>query len=190
MENGVDNKTLAMIALRTDKWSHMVITQAKRFLEAFDERTGGLCPWEQGGDKDLFICERLFLITALHHSLEGINGLIKELGNRNDSLKEELMAIKDKIASESDIKKIRDLRNMNEHDIDYLSGHGNAQKRFTGEVERNGHKYVTNAHWTILIGDAESFTIGNVQIGDLIEKFKEQLPMIDGVCERIFMKYY
>lgn len=45
-------------------------------------------------------------------------------------------------------------------------------------------------HWAVVIGDASSFTIGNVQIKDLIERFKSQISTIYQLCKTIFDKYY
>lgn len=188
-KNNMDDKTLGMVALRTDQWCHIFFVQAQRFVKVFMDGTDGTFPWEENDKSSMHMGEKMFFITALHHAVEGLKCLKKELEKRNEDITL-LNTVINMIATEDVIKDIKDLRNMNEHDIDYMIGNGNAQERFVRTVEKNGYKYKTNAQWTILIGDAQSFTIGNIQINDLIQRFKSQISTIDQLCKTIFEKYY
>lgn len=184
----MDNQTLALLALRTAQWSHMFLIQAKRFLNAFEDRGGGNFPWENDDSSSVYICDRLFFVTTLHHAIVNLKCIYAELKKRGENVAD-LKLIVDTLATESMLKDIRDLRNMNEHDIDYMTGNGNSQERFSSVVEKNNYKYQTNAHMTILIGKAQSFTIGKIQVPELIEKFKVQMPYIDNICKLVFEKY-
>lgn len=189
MENKkMNNQTIALLALRTAQWCHMFLIQTKRFIDALDAGTGGTYPWEE--DKSsVFLGDRLFFITALHHATTNLSCLYEELNQCNEDV-EDLKRIIDAIVTEDMLKDIKDLRNMNEHDIDYTTGNGNAQKRFSSIVEKDNFRYQTNAHWTVLIGQAKSFTIGKIQVLEIIEKFQLQMPQIDSICKEVFEKYY
>lgn len=185
----MNNQTLALLALRTAQWCHMFLIQTKRFIDAFNVGTEGTFPWEENDKSSIFLGDRLFFITALHHAVTNLNCVYKELKKRNEDV-ENLKTIIDTIVTEDMVKDIKDLRNMNEHDIDYMTKNGNSQKRFSSIVEKNNFRYQTNAHMTVLIGQAQSFTIGKIQIPELINKFKLQVPQIDTICEEVFEKYY
>lgn len=185
----MNNQTLALLALRTAQWCHVFLIQTKRFIDTFSEGTGGTFPWEEDDKSSIFLGDRLFFITALHHAVTNLNCVYKELKKRNEDV-ENLKIIIDSIVTEDMVKDIKDLRNMNEHDIDYMTGNGNSQKRFLSIVEKNGFRYQTNAHTTVLVGQAQSFSIGKIQIIELIKKFQLQMPQIDTICKEVFEKYY
>ena len=188
-ENEMDNKTLALLAVRTDQWCHMFLIQAKRFLNAFDDDCSGTFPWQDSKGSSIYVGERLFLITALHHAIVNLNCMYKELKKRDENV-DDLKLIVDMIARKDMLRDILDLRNMNEHDIDYMTGNGRSQKRFFSIVEKNNYRYQTNAHMTVRIEKAQSFSIGNIQVPEIIKKFQLQMPEIDNICERIFVKYF
>lgn len=87
----------------------------------------------------------------------------------------------DAIATLEERKKIRTWRNMNEHDIDYLMGQGNQQKEFIKTIKVKEYSFKTHAFATIIYGDANLFLVGEIEIGMLLEKFKNNLPSI---CEK------
>lgn len=191
MENknkSMNNQTLAVLALRTAQWCHMFLLQTKRFLDAMEVGTGGAFPWEDNDKSSIYIGDRLFLITALQHAIVNLNCMYEEMKKREENV-EDLKHIIDTIASEDMLRDIRDLRNMNEHDIDYMTGNGNSQERYLSIVEKNNYRYQTNAHWTVIIGAAQSFTIGKVQVEEIVKGFYQQMPHIDNICKMIFQKY-
>lgn len=182
-------KELALLALRTDQWCHMFLIQTGRFIDALEDGTGGSFPWEENDRSSLFIGDRMFLITALHHAIKSLRNMQEELARRGENV-EVINSIIEKIGTQRLLNDIRALRNMNEHDLEYMTGNGKSPEKFVCTVEKNGCRYRTTAHATVVIGDARSFTIGNIQIGDLVEKMKGLMPKIDRICQEIFEKYF
>lgn len=184
----MNNQMLALMALRTAQWCHMFLIQTGRFIDALDAGTGGTFPWEEDRSS-IFIGDRLFCITALHHAVTNLNRLHEELKKR-DERAEDLKRIIDIIITKDMAKDIKDLRNMNEHDIDSMTENGNFQKRFSSMVKKNNFRYQTNAHMTVVIGPIQSFTIGKIQLSELIKNFRLQIPQIDAICKEVYEKYY
>lgn len=86
----------------------------------------------------MFLADKTFLITAIHHSIVNMEKLNAELINRGDT---SFQGILDSIAAEEERKQIRIWRNMNEHDLDYLSNNGNYQKG-VHDNRKKGRLYV------------------------------------------------
>ena len=119
-------KHLWQLALHTGQWCRAVLCQAHRFFDALEADNRPL-PWDDSESFDMFLADKTFLITAIHHSIVNMEKLNAELINRGDT---SFQGVLDSIATAEERKQIRIWRNMNEHDLDYLSNNGNYQKEF------------------------------------------------------------
>lgn len=163
------NGQLIFLAHQTCQWWNAVFVQTSRFLDAFESRNGKF-PWDDGCENDMFVAERLFLITAIYHAIEDLKKLDIEMQRKNDlSIQSVLQAI-ETVAPFYDIKNLRD---MNEHGLDYLMNKGKKQEEFLTAVKKDDKTILTTAAWTQVRGDAGCFLLGNVKIDKLLIIMKE-----------------
>lgn len=88
----------------------------KTFFELLESNHGGI-PWDNNENNSMFIAERMFLITALHHAIENLQKLNIEIQRENgDSLQNVISSIEVVVL----LQDIKNLRDMNEHKFDYL----------------------------------------------------------------------
>lgn len=178
----INNQQLAILALRTGQWLNAVFIQGRRFLDAL-EKKGGTLPWEEEDTSSLFIADRLFFITALHHVIGNLEDLNNQMLMRDNS---SLQPLLDAIATEAERKKIRMLRNMNEHDLAYLAEEGRKQNHFSELVELPFMKIQTNAFVTYVDGNQKAFLIGGIDIQKLLFNLKSVRADIQKEIEKIF----
>ena len=164
-------KHLWQLALHTGQWCRAVLCQAHRFFDALEADNRPL-PWDDSESFDMFLADKTFLITAIHHSIVNMEKLNAELINRGDT---SFQGVLDSIATAEERKQIRIWRNMNEHDLDYLSNNGNYQKEF-----------IT----TITKGDAKIFLIGSIGIDKLLVRFKENMAQVQKKSKEVFERYF
>ena len=69
---------LFILSMQTCQWWNAVFIQAKRFFDILESDHGGT-PWDEGNSNSMFVAERMFLITALHHAIENLQKLNIEL---------------------------------------------------------------------------------------------------------------
>lgn len=178
------NQQLYMLALQSGQWYNAVLEQAHRFLDAFDS-THGQFPWDD--DPGIYPAEKVFLITAINHAIRHLERLDYELKKRGDTSFDHLLSL---IASVEERKQIKEWRNMNEHDIEYLAGEGRNQQNFISVVEKNGQHFRIDAFSTFLHGGIGVFTIGNIEINKLLLNFKENRSEILKKVEEVFEKAF
>lgn len=154
----ITDQQLAILALRTGQWLNAVLPQARRFMDAL-EKKGGTLPWEEGDTSSLFLADRSFLIAALHHAIGDLEDLNKQMLIRGNS---SLQPLLDTIATEAERKKIRMLRNMNEHDLAYLVGDGRQQDDFTELIDLPLMKIWTNAFLHMWTGIKRLFSLAEL----------------------------
>lgn len=175
---------LELLSYRTCQWWNAVFVQARRFLDAFDADHGG-DPWDEANKDVVLVPERMFFITAIHHAVEYLQKLNIELQRMGDlSLQTTLNSIEEV----APLKDIKNLRNMNEHGLEYLVEKGRNQDQFCSTVTKGRYKIQTNAAWTFVHGDAQTFLLGNVPIDKLLLVMKEQLPIVRIKTEEIFYR--
>ena len=160
--------------------------QAHRFFDALEADNRPL-PWDDSESFDMFLADKIFLITAIHHSIVNMEKLNAELINRGDT---SFQGVLDSIATAEERKQIRIWRNMNEHDLDYLSNNGNYQKEFITTVKKGDYTFETNAFVTLIHGDAKIFLIGSIEIDKLLVRFKENMAQIQKKSKEIFERYF
>ncbi len=182
-------RELAEVAVRTCQWVHIFRVQEKRFLDAFDKDRDGEYPWEGNDEVSLFVGDRIFMISAIHHVINGLDYLKKELNIRNESTKE-IEAVLKEITGEEIRRDLKLLRNMNEHDIEYMTENGRKQDQLQRQFKKNGVTYSINAQWTFVDGEKEVFLIGNIDMIALASAVKNQIKNIDKICSQIFEKYF
>lgn len=134
----------------------------------------------------MFLADKTFLITAIHHSIVNMEKLNAELINRGDT---SFQGVLDSIATAEERKQIRIWRTMNEHDLDYLSNNGNYQKEFITTVKKGDYTFETNAFVTLIHGDAKIFLIGSIEIDKLLVRFKENMAQIQKKSKEVFERY-
>ncbi|MBQ8117019.1 MAG: hypothetical protein IJ147_03005 [Lachnospiraceae bacterium] len=184
-EQELNSTQCFMLAYQTCQWWNVVFIQAKRFFDILEKEHGGT-PWDDGKNTNsMFVGERMFLILAIQHAIENLQKLDVEIQREGDmTLKNVISAIQE-VAPLQDIKNLRD---MNEHYLDYLANKGYKQKEYQSSVEINGHEILTSAAWTQVRGDVDAILLGNVEIDKLIIKMKEQLPIVQEKTKEIFEK--
>ena len=103
------------------------------------------------------------MISAIHHVINGLDYLKKELNVRDESTKE-IEAVLKEIAGEEIRRDLKLLRNMNEHDMEYMTENGRKQDQLQRQIKKNGVTYSINAQWTFVDGEKEVFFIGNIDM--------------------------
>lgn len=183
-EQELNSTQLWMLSCQTCQWWNAVFIQAKRFFDVL-EKCHGETPWDNNDVSSMFLAERMFLIVALHHAIEDLEKLdIESQRTGDNSFKPVLQAI-EAVAPLEDIKNLRD---MNEHNLDYLVEKGRKQNEFRTVVNKNDTEILTTAAWTHINGDAKLFLLGNVEIDKLLFAMKQQLPVVQAKTKELFEK--
>ncbi len=120
-----------LLSYQTCQWWNAVMIQAKRFLDVLEDDHGG-DPWSNEKNS-MFIAERMFLITAIFHAVEDLEKLDFELQRTGDNSLQLVIEAIEKVAPLADIKNLRD---MNVHNLDYLMDTGRKQDQFRTIVIR------------------------------------------------------
>ena len=173
-----------LLAYQTCQWWNAIFVQTKRFFDVLDENHGGT-PWDQGDANSMFVAERMFLIMAIYHAIEDLEKLDYECQRKGDASFQPVLQRIETVASLKDIKNLRD---MNEHSLDYLLERGQKQDQFRSVVEKNGFAIHTTAAWTIIHGDAQTMLLGRVEIDKLLLVMKELLPLVQEKTKELFDK--
>ena len=181
-ESEMTSTQLFILSMQTCQWWNAVFVQAKRFFEVLEINHGGT-PWDEGDANSMFVAERMFLITALHHAIENLQKLNVELQRKNDNTFQPVLDAIELVAPLEDIKNLRD---MNEHGLDYLVDKGRKQDDYRKTVKKGDYRIHTTAAWTHVYGDAELILLGNVEIDKLLLVMKEQLPIVKAKTKEIF----
>ena len=173
-----------LLAYQTCQWWNAVFAQAKRFFAVLEESHGGT-PWDQGDANSMFVAERMFLIVAIYHAIEDLEKLDYECQREGDASLQVVLQAIETVAPLQDIKNLRD---MNEHNLDYLLEEGQKQDQFRSLVKKNGFAIHTTASWTIVHDDAKIMLLGRVEIDKLLLVMKEQLPFVQEKTKALFEK--
>lgn len=184
-EKFMTDAQLCYLALHTCQWCQAVIQQGRRFLNALEQSHGDE-PWDENEQSSMFLADKVFLITAINHAIVNLERFDYELEQRNDL---SFHTILEAIGTQEERRKIKKWRNMNEHDLDYLTGYGNEQDRFTSKVNKEPYQFETNAFATFIHGDSKLFLIGDIEIDKLLMKFKDNLPPIQGKTKEVFYRH-
>lgn len=180
----ITSQQLEMLAFQGGQWYNSVIVQGRRFLDALDAAHGQF-PWEDG--YNIFLPEKMFLITAIYHTISYLKRLDKELQIRGDTSFHPFL---EKIASTAEQVKIQKWRNLDEHSLEYLVGEG----KFPGEdirtVDNGEYQFKILATATFVHGGIGVFMIGDVDIGKLLIKFKENQTAVLQKIEAVFNNAY
>jgi hypothetical protein len=184
MKKEMTSTQLVMLAYQTYQWWNAVLVQANRFFDVLEKNHGGT-PWDEGDENSMFIAERAFLIMAIHHAIEDLEKLDSECQRKGDT---SLELVLQAIGSVAPLEDIKNLRDMNEHNLDYLMDEGRKQDQFRSVVKKNGYAIHTTAAWTIVHDDAQTMLLGNVEIDELLNVMKEQLPFVREKTKEVFDK--
>lgn len=176
----IGSQQLEILVCQCGQWYNSVLVQGRRFLDVFDT-THGQFPWDD--EPSIFLPEKMFLITAIHHAIQHLEKLNEELEERGDM---SFRPFLEGIASKEERRKIKDWRNMNEHEIEYLIGEGRYPGKNISIVEKNGYKFKINANMTFLHGSIGIFLIGGIEIDKLLLKFKKNQPQMLEKLKNVF----
>ncbi|MBQ7314470.1 MAG: hypothetical protein IJW83_00465 [Clostridia bacterium] len=95
-------------------------------------------------------------------------------------------AVLDAIEAVASLEDIKNLRDMNEHGLDYLVDKGRKQDDYRKTVEKGEYKIHTTAAWTHVHGDAQLILLGNVEIDKLLLVMKEHHSIVKSKTKEIF----
>lgn len=160
------------------RWIKGTIIQGESILSWETKMSAYMCrlfeePRTKGNQiKDMIFFHQQYFISSLNQAREWIRESIKY----DSRIKEIYRKINEKFPD------IRDVRNMNEHDIDYFKEKGNNQKRFLKSFD-GGIKIVSDATSTIITGDGY-FIGGRINLQEVLDYFREIYPIIESVLEQ------
>lgn len=183
------NQRIGELALRTAQWCNACLYQFLRFIDVCQKPTEGKLPWEQGEISSLLQAEKQFLITAVYQTICYLDELQKALQKKDDP---SLEALLDAIASKEQREEIRQWRNINEHERDYIKGTGIAQKRHPKNPDAFLSDFfvgVTDG-MVYINGNTKEFYLGRIRIDHLLFRLKENHSDILKRTKEIFGTYY
>lgn len=180
----LNGEQLLHLSYQTCQWWNAVFVQARRFFDASNASHGGT-PWDKEDGESMLIAERMFFITAIYHAIEDLRKLGIELQRRNDS---SLQPVLDSIQAVASFEDIKNMRDMNEHGLDYLVGKGQKPDQYQLTVHRGHYKITTTPAWTFINGKEGIILFGNVEIIKLLSTMREQLPLVHEKTKEIFNK--
>ena len=132
-----------------------------------------------------FIAELFFFVTSLDHTLTNIKYLNIALNARGDDRLHDLS--EDLLNKNNFLNRIRTLRNMHEHNVEYQIGLGNAQSNYYSVIETQLGKLSTNAHWYSHIG-GEIF-IGSENLSEILNHMKDFKDKLIPLLQTIQQEY-
>ncbi len=174
-----------MLAVNVCQWWNAVFFQAGRFFKALDELHGAKHPWDDGENYSLFGAERIFLIIAMYHAIEDLQKLNVEIQRENDMSLQFVLDDIEKVAPWEDVKNLRD---MNIHNLDYLVEKGQKQDKFRSKIKIADDEVLTTAAWTYDCVDEDMVFLGNVQVKELLSVMKKHLPFVRQKTKQVYDK--
>lgn len=178
----MNSTQLWILSCQVCQWWNAVFVQADRFFDALERNHGGT-PWDNGNANSMFVADRMFLIVALYHAIENLEKLDVECQRTGDNSFKPILQAIEVVAP---LENIKNLRDMNEHNLDYLVEMGQKQSEFRTAINKNGSEVLTTAAWTHIDHDAKSIFIGNVEIDKVIAVMKQQLPVVQAKTKAQF----
>lgn len=177
---------MAHLAYQTCQWWNAVFVQAERFMDA-EKNNNGEFPWDEDGIDKIFLAERLFLVTAIHHAIERMEKLNIELQRTNVS---SFQSTIDAIETVASLRDIQSWRSMIEHGLEYMAGVGHKQDRYKTVLSIGDYKIETTAAVTFILGEEKKFFVGKIDIIQLLNVMKQQLPVVKEATKTVFEKNF
>lgn len=175
---------LFILTQQVCQWWNAVFIQSDRFFNILNVSHGGT-PWDNSENNSLFAADRMFLITAIYHAVEDLQKLNIELQRNNDTSLQLILEDIEKIAPWSDLK---DLRDMNVHNLDYLVKKGKKEKDFRSTVKIGNNEILTTAAWTHINHDENVILIGKIRIQELLNVMKRHFTFVSMKTKQIYEK--
>lgn len=175
------NSQFAQLAHNTFDYWKSAIAQFERFEISFHKDS-----FKKENDFEVTIIgERLYLIISIYMSLKYLETLVKiiedtEVLNKIQGI-DKLKEVEQDMRKAIDYKEIQKLRNHTFHEIEYLLNIGHDQRNLDIEESKN---LSFSAMWTVEINKSGIYIFG-INISNLIEKFRENFPVIDSWCNQI-----
>lgn len=173
---------LRFLAHKTYQWYKTVFVQLQRFDDALDAAHGDY-PWSDNLSASLVHTDRAFLIESIYRTYKYIASMNKELQNYDDNSFAKILEL---IEYQKIYSEIVSLRNINEHEEEYIIGGGREKEKFYGVKEVNGQLIRSQAFATIIIHDPPAFMVGTTNLLEITEKLKSCESEITHLCEEIF----
>ena len=173
---------LFILALKVCQWWNAVFIQADRFFNVL-YAPHGETPWDKDENYSLFGADRMFLIVAIHHAIEDLQKLNIELQRDNDTSLQFVLDNIEKVAPWEDVKNLRD---MNIHDLDYLVEKGQKQDKFRSKVKIGDGETLITAAWTHINHDVNVVLVGKIKIKELLSVMETHLPFIRQKTKQIY----
>ena len=173
---------LFILSMQTCQWWNAVFIQAKRFFDILESDHGGT-PWDRDENYSLFGADRMFLIIAIHHAIEDLQKLNIELQRDNDISIQFVLDNIEKVAPWEDVKNLRD---MNIHDLDYLVEKGQKQEKFCSKVKIGDSETLITAAWTHINHDENVVLVGKIKIKELLSVMETHFPFIRQKTKQIY----
>jgi hypothetical protein len=163
----IKNSDIALMAARIVLKYKDFFLQAKRYEDSLNNGPINYynLPWSEE-DKVSASSERVFLLNVLKRVLRDINTLNDILLVHGDDRLNELKV--NLLDADDFYREIRELRDPNEHDDEYLANVGRNQETFNRILETDMGKILTNAHWSLCINGTNY--IGNMNYDDIMHK--------------------
>ena len=178
------NTQLFILSQKVCQWWNAVFIQADRFFDVLNTSHGGT-PWDNCEKNSMFVADRMFLITAIHNAVEDLQKLNIELQREKDNSLQSVLNDIDKIAPWDDLKNLRD---MNVHDLDYLVEKGQKEEKFRSKVKLGNTEVLTTAAWTHINHDENVILVGNIKIKELLSVMETHLPFIRQKTKKVYEK--
>lgn len=183
-----EEQRIGELALRTAQWCNASLHQFKRFVEALEFPNEGKLPWDQGENSSLLHAEKIFLVTAICQTIQYLEALRNKLRERGD---DSLVPLLDSVATEDERRQIKQWRNINEHELEYIQGKGVKQNRAKNPSLCLSNFFVgVNDGIMYINGNSKAFYLGRIRIDHLIFRIKKNRPAILKRTNEIFYAYH
>lgn len=163
-----------ILSMDTCQWWNAVEMQAHRFYQILNQPHGGT-PWDKNEGISTFVADRMFLIVAIFNAIENLEKLNVEISRKGDNTLQVVLEDIDQVAPLKDIKNLRD---MNIHQLDYLVEKGRKMEQFRATIIDDERQHLTTAAWTYTNHDTNSVFLGNVNLGKLLDVFNKHSPFV------------
>lgn len=185
-----ENSCKYYCAIKSVRWAKAVIKEGKRIIDLDKQMDNCQKIMSQNHDitygqfllinkiydenRDILDIEEHFFIISLGKSID----FLQALGSYKYEVKEILKEINDTIG----IQNIINLRNMREHDDEYIRGNGNKQSEFIHESEDK--VFEADATSTIRIDDKHLLG-GKIEVASVLRLYKRLLPKVNEIYEKV-----
>lgn len=184
LKNVMSNWQIALLANETIEWLVMTLVQYERFKTAYENHTYQMTKGET--QHGIYLPEKMLLIHSIYHFFEGMYNLSDQISKKHDTLPTDLIGF---VPDEKYAKKLTNLRNMNEHKYEYVTGNGHRKNEFSYDIDAEGFRVHTNALISFGLIDKDKTWLGDIEITDLVGRIRDGKEKALKCLEEIMLKY-